>query len=135
MEDPMKQPMEMLSAMKASQEEMKANMATAIKNEAKYLGVWLDGSLCYRLHILEAGKKAEKITNALVKLMPNDDTPEHTLFRCPAWLGEKDRVEIRLRRVLHIDNIVEVMLEGEEKWNVIAEEQIMRKKEEEEWRR
>ncbi|KAJ8912314.1 hypothetical protein NQ315_005918, partial [Exocentrus adspersus] len=52
-----------------------ANMAIEIKNEAKYLGVWLDGSLCYRRHILEAGKKAEKITNALVKLMPNVGGP------------------------------------------------------------
>ncbi|KAJ8921282.1 hypothetical protein NQ315_013755 [Exocentrus adspersus] len=66
-----------------------------------------------------------------------DDTPEHTLFRCPAWAGERDRVERRLRRPLHIDNIVEVMLEGEDKWRIIEEwiERIMGLKQEEEWRR
>ncbi|KAJ8914973.1 hypothetical protein NQ315_002497 [Exocentrus adspersus] len=63
-----------------------------------------------------------------------DDTPEHTLFRCPAWIGERDRVESRLRRLIHIDNIVEVMIEDEEKWRVISE-WIEREKQEEEWRR
>ncbi|KAJ8914379.1 hypothetical protein NQ315_017469 [Exocentrus adspersus] len=66
-----------------------------------------------------------------------DDTAEHTLFRCPARLAARDRVERKLRRIIHMDNIVDVMLEGEEQWKTISEwiEGIMKEKEEEEWRR
>ncbi|KAJ8910470.1 hypothetical protein NQ315_015604 [Exocentrus adspersus] len=47
----------------------------ARKNEAKYLGIWLDGHLCYKRHITEAGRKAGKVANALTRLMPNVGGP------------------------------------------------------------
>ncbi|KAJ8912524.1 hypothetical protein NQ315_014468 [Exocentrus adspersus] len=110
--------------------------ATRSHGEVGYrLSQWMTGHGSFGAYRRRIGKSEE--AECFHCDRDQDDTPEHTLFRCPAFLGRRDRVERDLRRVVHVDNIVDVMLEGERNWRVIAEwvEQVMKTKEEEEWRK
>ncbi|KAJ8913372.1 hypothetical protein NQ315_008764 [Exocentrus adspersus] len=110
--------------------------ATRSHGEVGYrLTQWMTGHGSFGAYRRRIGKSEEAECYHCDR--DQDDTPEHTLFRCPAFLGRRDRVERDLRRVVHVDDIVEVMLESERNWRVIAEwvEQVMKAKEEEEWRK
>nr|XP_034825592.1 uncharacterized protein LOC117983215 [Maniola hyperantus] len=45
------------------------------KEHVKYLGIWLDKSLKYKKHIEEVANKAQKLTEALYRLMPTKGGP------------------------------------------------------------
>ncbi|KAJ8913788.1 hypothetical protein NQ315_002694 [Exocentrus adspersus] len=47
-----------------------------IKNEAKYLGVWLDHRMKYNIHIEKAAEKTERVINALHRILPNIGGPQ-----------------------------------------------------------
>lgn len=64
----------------------------------KYLGVWLDTKLNFKVHVNKTVQKAEKTTNALTSLMPNIGGPvaskrrilcsvihSQMLYAAPAW--------------------------------------------------
>lgn len=68
------------------------------KNEMKYLGIVVDRSLLFKVHIEEAARKAEKMANALGRLMPNLGGPKESrrklfvsitmsilLYGAPSW--------------------------------------------------
>lgn len=48
------------------------------------------------------------------------DTAEHTLFRCPKWNTNRTRIEHDLKIKLNQMNIIDTMLESDEKWNQIS---------------
>ncbi|XP_039761298.1 uncharacterized protein LOC120634631 [Pararge aegeria] len=47
----------------------------APKEHIKYLGVWLDKCLNFKKHVEEVAKKAQKLTDALHRLMPTKGGP------------------------------------------------------------
>lgn len=51
---------------------------------------------------------------------PQDDV-EHTIFDCKEWQLERDSMERRTGSKIRPENITEVMLRSEEKWNIVTE--------------
>lgn len=47
------------------------------------------------------------------------DDAEHTFFKCEHWAQHRRELEAETGKVTP-DNIMELMLRGEEKWNLIA---------------
>jgi hypothetical protein len=69
-----------------------------LKSEMKYLGIVVERSLLFKVHIEEAARKAEKMANALGRLMPNLGGPKESrrklfvsitmsilLYGAPSW--------------------------------------------------
>ena len=61
----------------------------------------------------------------------DSDTVEHTLFNCPKWEVARNRAERKCGNPISSENISELILGSEEKWNIIMDwiRQVMRTKE------
>ena len=49
-----------------------------------------------------------------------EDTPEHALFNCTGTDGRRLELEATLKKNITTANIIEEMLESEEKWNNVC---------------
>ncbi|XP_056629883.1 uncharacterized protein LOC130452338 [Diorhabda sublineata] len=59
------------------------------------------------------------------------DNAEHTIFRCPAWADIRNLSEITVRAELRPENIVQIMMEADFKWEAVESmvEKILKRKE------
>ena len=71
-----------------------------------------------------------------------NDGPQHTLFECVAWRRERDKLvrsleQIGIHKPLSPGNLVPIMLESGEAWNLVSgfASTVMKKKMEAEWAR
>ncbi|XP_025191832.1 uncharacterized protein LOC112592069 [Melanaphis sacchari] len=64
------------------------------------------------------------------------DDATHTLFECDAWAERRRTCCIMIGEEITADNLVQIMLDSEERWNVIHRfvKEVLKAKEEEERR-
>lgn len=66
-----------------------------------------------------------------------EDNPEHSLFSCPAFAEHRLEIEGRINGELRPDSLGTSMLRDARSWQAVVRwiEEVMKIKEEEEWRR
>ncbi|KAJ8965282.1 hypothetical protein NQ314_004245 [Rhamnusium bicolor] len=95
-----------------------------------YITQALTGHGCFEAYVHAIGKADSDRCHYC-----NDiDTPEHTLFHCNRWEGNRGQVEEIIGERITPENMVASMVETEERWNAIAEMMvtIMKTKEKDE---
>ena len=76
------------------------------------------GHGCFRHYLFKRGLA---ISAACIYGDTEDDTPKHTLFECTRWAKERRTMTQKLGAMaLTPQNIVSVMVENEEHWNIVS---------------
>lgn len=85
------------------------------------------GHGCFQAYLYRIGK----IETPVCLFCDEIDDPEHTLFACPKWNEKRNLVNEQLKARISKENLVEIMLEDEKKWEVIKKmaNEIMKEKE------
>lgn len=100
------------------------------------------GKVTYRLTQVFTGHgcfgtylhKIKKKVNSNCFYCAEEDDVAHTVFHCKHFKSKKEEAEKKLKKELKTENIINVMLESEVNWDIIAKylEEIMKEKEEKE---
>lgn len=95
-----------------------------------HLTQMLTGHGCFKAYLNKFGR-AE---NGDCWYCGANDTARHTFFECDRWIEIRTRAEILIGEHITPQNIVNIMLQSERKWNVISEmaDSIMNRKEHDE---
>ncbi|KAJ8932450.1 hypothetical protein NQ314_014646 [Rhamnusium bicolor] len=66
-----------------------------------------------------------------------EDTAEHTVFRCVKWIQQREALSEKCEKEFNKENVAGLLLESEENWKAIAKTitAIMKEKEDEEYKR
>ena len=77
----------------------------------------LSGHGCFGNYL----KRIAKQDTAVCWYCNEEDTPEHTLFRCNRWTRHRIKAENQVGKELGVENLIETMLENETSWDSVSE--------------
>lgn len=76
---------------------------------------FLTGHGCFNNYL----KRIKKLSSDECWFCHETDSPEHTIFKCSQWDGERSILEVRLQQRISPDNIISIMLQDEDRWNLV----------------